>query len=93
MNQAHLDLGHKVIGYALNTLAWGVTLAAAWSCSSIMLGIIMFIVMAIIMMLLSTLAHVYLAFKLPTTTVEGIGAFVGGTAARVTSLFTRKVAA
>ena len=88
-----LALGHKVITIALNVLAWGTTMAIAWSCSTLLMGIIMFIIMSIVMGLLMGMLRIFLMFKLPATTVAGIGGFVGGTAARVTSLFTRKVAA
>ena len=84
--------GNKVISYALNTLAWGVTCAVAWSCSTVLMGISMFIITAIVMSLLMALLNIVLLFKLPTTTVEGLGRTVGGATARVTSLFTRKAA-
>lgn len=88
MNQDDILLGHRVIGYALNTLAWGCTVAIAWSCSTLLMGIVMFIIMSIVMGLLAALLHIVLLFKMPTTTVEGIGR----AAARVTGLFTRKAA-
>ena len=83
-------LGSRVIGYALRALSFGISLAIAWSCSTLMLGIIMFIIMSIVMYLLSMALHVVLLFKLPT---ESIGHTVGGAAARVRGLFDRKVAA
>ena len=90
---ADLDLGYKVIDYAFKALAVGVTIAVTWSCSSIVMGIIMFIITALVMALLCAIASIYVMVKLPDTTVAGIGNFVGGAAARVTGLFTRKVAA
>lgn len=90
--QADLALGNTIIGYAFDALAVGVTLAITWSCSSIVMGVIMFIITALVMALLCTLASTYVMFKLPDATVAGIGGFVGGTAARITGLFTRKTA-
>lgn len=86
-------LGSKVIGYVLQALAWGIAAAIAWSCSSLVMGIVMFIIMFIVMSLLTALLHLVLLFKLPTTTVEGIGSFTGKAASRVTGMFTRKAAA
>lgn len=90
---ADLTLGASIIGYAFNALAVGVTLAVTWSCSSIVMGAIMFFAVGLLMALLTELACVYVMFKLPATSIAGIGSFVGGTAARVTGLFARKVAA
>jgi hypothetical protein len=90
MNNDDLILGNKVISYALNTLAWGVSCAIAWSCSTVLMGIVMFIIMSIVMALLCALLRVILIFKMPVTTVEGLGRTVGGATARVTNLFTRK---
>ena len=92
-NPTHAALGYKVINYALSAFAWGVSLAVAWSCSTVLMGIIMFIVMALLMALLTYALNIYLVLKLDTDTVEGLGRNVGDAIARVTSLFTRKVAA
>ena len=89
MNNPSLDLGRKVIGYAINLLAWGTALAVAWSCSTLMLGIIMFIVMSLLMGLLAAVLHIFIALRVPDTSIEAIGAFVGNTSARVTGLFKR----
>jgi len=92
-NLEHLVLGHKVIGYALDLLAWGTACAVAWSCSTLLMGIIMFIIMAIVMALLTALIKVVLMFKLPSDSVESFGRKVGGLTGRVSGLFTRKQAA
>lgn len=86
-------LGNKTISYALSFLAWGTAVAIAWSCSTLLMGIIMFIVMSLVLGLLSTLAHIVLVMKMPAASIEGIGRTVGGAAARITSLFSRKVTA
>lgn len=93
INMEDVAYGHKVIGYALQCLAWGTAVAVAFSCSTIIMGIIMFIIMSIVMALLAALMQVVIFFKAPTTSVAGIGRVVGGAAARVTSMFTRKVPA
>lgn len=85
--------GSKVIHYALSTLAWGVSCAVAWSCSTILMGIIMFIIMRIVMGLLMTVLNIALLWKLDSTTIESLGRNAGGAAARVTSMFSRKVPA
>jgi hypothetical protein len=92
-NTDNLILGHKVIGYALNLLAWGTAMAVAWSCSTLLMGIVMFIIMAIVMALLTSLVHVVLMFKLPSASVESIGSAVGSVTGRVSALFTRKAPA
>lgn len=90
---ADLTLGASIIGYAFDALAVGVTLAVTWSCSTIMMGTIMLIATGLLMALLCTVAQMYVMFKLPAASIAGLGSFVGGTAARVTGLFSRKVTA
>ena len=84
----NLSTGHKVVSYAIKLLAWGAALSVAFSCSSVIMGIIMFFVMSFFMALLSIAAQVYLAFK--GEAVASIGSVVNNTTARVSSLFTRK---
>lgn len=92
-NAEHLTLGYKVIDYALKLLAWGTVVAVTWSCSTLLMGIIMFIVVGIIMSLLQALLGMLIMFKVPTTSVETLGRTVGGVTGRVSSLFARKPAA
>lgn len=87
-----LAYGHKVIGYALQCLAWGCTVAVAVSCSSILMGIVMLIIMSFVMALLTALLQMLVLFKVPAVHVAGLGRTVGGAAARVTSVFKRKAA-
>lgn len=89
-NAADLERGDKVITYALRLLSWGVTIAVAWSCSSVIMGIIMFIVMALLMALLSAVAYMFISLNVPTTSIETLGRTVGGVTGRVSGLFTRK---
>lgn len=93
IDQADLAYGSKCITWAFNALAWGVTLAVTWSCSSILMGIIMFLITSVVMGILAGLINVVVQCKLDSTTVESIGRNVGGAAARITSLFSRKVTA
>lgn len=92
VNAEDFALGSKLISYAMRALTWGIAAAIAWSCSTLVMGIVMFIITALFMSLLTALLHVVLLFKLPTTSIEGIGAFAGRAASRATSLFSRKVA-
>lgn len=89
----NLSTGHKVIKYALRLLAWGAALSVAFSCSSVILGIIMFIIMSLFMALLSIAAHIFIMFKVEADSIESVGRVLNNTTARVTGLFTRKVAA
>lgn len=85
-NQA---LGAKVIGYALNCLQWFTVVAITWSCSTLLMGIVVFIAMAMFMALVRFALSLLLAFKLDISVLET----VGSATARVASVFTRKVAA
>jgi hypothetical protein len=88
-----LALGHKVIGYALQVLAWGTTCAIAWSCSTVLMGIVMFIIMSIVMALLCGVLQLFIFFKVDRSTIESIGSTLNGVSTRVTGLFTRKATA
>lgn len=87
------NLGNKVIAYALSALAWGITVAITWSCSSLLMGIIMFIICSLVFGLLAGVLHIFVIMKMDSTTIEAVGRNVGGAAARVTNLFARKVPA
>lgn len=84
--------GHRVLKYALASLSWGLTVAAAWSCSSVVLGIIVFIVVGVVLALLAQLIHFVCFFKVNESTFATVGGAVNRTGARVSSLFTRKAA-
>jgi len=86
-------LGANAMGTALQILGHGVAIAIAFSSSTVLMGIIMYITMCIVMALLMALVHMLLLWKLPADTTASIGRFVGSTGARITSLFSRKVAA
>ena len=87
-----LALGNKVIGYALNILAWGTACAVAWSCSTLLMGIVMFIIMSIVMALLCGVLQIFIFLKVDASTIASIGSTLNGVSARVTGLFTRKAA-
>ena len=86
-------LGSKVLGHALQALGTGVAIAIAWSCSSAVMGVAVFIGMFCLMSILMALLHMVLLFKLPTASITSLGSVVGRTSARVSGLFTRKAAA
>lgn len=81
-----LVMGHKVIGYALKLFAWGTALAVAWSCSTLLMGIIMFIIVGILMAIIMELIHLVIMFKVPAAPIETVGRTVG----RFARVFTRK---
>ena len=87
------ELGSNVISYTLHTLGVGIAIAIAWSCSTLLMGLVMAIVMGIVMALLMELVHLVLLMKLPAATTCSIGHAVGGAAARITGLFSRKAKA
>lgn len=93
INMEDLELGNKVVSYALNVLAWGCAVAVAMSCSTILMGIVMFIIMSIVMALLAALAQLFIFFKVDASSIESLGRNVGKATSRVTSLFARKVPA
>ena len=88
-----LAYGSKVITYALNLLAWGTVIAITWSCSSILMGIIMFIVSSIVMGLLCGVLNIALHIKLDASTIESLGRNTAAVTSRVSGLFSRKVPA
>ena len=89
-DEQDLARGLKVIDYTTKLLVWGVSLAVAWSCSTIIMGIIMFIVMAILMTLITAALQLFMLFKVEQSTVASLGHTVGGITSRVSNLFTRK---
>ena len=93
VNCDDLATGHKVISWALRLIGWGLTIAVTWSCSSFMLGLLVFICMSLLVSILGVIAHMALAYYLSDETVAGLGRTVGGTAARVTGIFSRKASA
>lgn len=88
-----LELGNSVISYAIATLQWGVACTAAWSCSTLIMGIVMFIIMSIVMYLLSYAMQLICLLKVSNDTRESIGNRLNGVQARITSLFTRRAPA
>ena len=93
VNPTDLAYGSKVITYALNVLAWGVTIAVTWSCSTILMGIVMFIISSIVMGLLCGVLNIALHIKLDSSTIESLGRNTAAVTSRVTNLFSRKVPA
>ena len=93
VNAEDLAYGSKVITYALNLLAWGVTIAVTWSCSTILMGIVMFIISSIVMGLLCGVLNIFLHLKLDASTIESLGRNTASVTSRVSNLFSRKVPA
>ncbi len=90
-NQADYERGDKVVTYALRFFQWGTALAVAFSCSTFVMGLIMFIITALFCWLLSCVVDGLLMLK-GVSRVEALGRFVGGTTGRVSNMFARKAA-
>lgn len=84
--------GQRVLKYTLASMAWGLSLAAAWSCSSVVLGAIVFIIVGIVLALLAMLVELFCFFKVDASRFAAVGSVVNRTAGRVTGLFTRRAA-
>ncbi len=54
------------------------------------MGLVMFVITAVLMVILTELLSMLTMFKLPTTTTETLGRTVGGFTGRVSNLFARK---
>ena len=90
--QDDVHTGQRVLKYALASLTWGLALASAWACSSVVLAIICFLIVGIVLALLAALVELFCFFKVDATTFASVGSVVNRTSARVSSLFTRKAA-
>lgn len=90
--EADVITGHRVLKYALASLTWGLTVAAAWSCSSVVLGAIVFIIVGIVLALIAQLIHFVCYFKVDASTFASVGSVVNRATSKVTGVFTRKAA-
>ena len=86
-------LGSSIITYAVYGFMALMTIAATWSCSTLLGGMCMFIAMSLLSYVLTQLAFLAINMFVADETVAGLGRVVGSSAARFTSLFTRKVTA
>lgn len=86
----NMATGQRVLKYALSSFVWGMALASAWACSSIVLAIIVFIITAVLLELLTMLLAM---FFITPAMVSTVGDYANRATSKVTSLFTRKVAA
>lgn len=84
--------GQRVLKYALASFTWGLALASAWACSSVVLAIICFLIVGIILALLAALIELFCFFKVDASRFASVGSVVNRATSRVTSLFTRKAA-
>ena len=91
-NQADYEMGDRVVTYALRLFTWGTALAVAFSCSSFILGLIMFIITALLCALISMVIDMLLMLK-GVDHVESLGRFVGQTTVRIQTMFHREQAA
>lgn len=81
--------GAKVITYAFNLMVWGTALATAWACSTFLMGLIMFIITAIVMSILRYVLGLVVFFKVDASSIENLGRTATSVTTRVTSTFTR----
>ena len=85
--------GYKVIHRAIDLLGFGIAMSVAWSCSSIIVGIVMFVITALVMALLAYAAKLMVLFNVDSARIETVGRTAGTVQARFTNVFTRKVPA
>lgn len=86
----NMATGQRVLKYALSSFVWGMALASAWACSSVVLAIIVFIAVALLLELCTMLLAV---FFITPAMVHTVGDYANRATARVTSLFSRKATA
>lgn len=89
-NAADAERGYTIVYRAIDLLAFGVTVAAAWSCSSLVLGTIMFLVVGLVMAMLAYAAKLMTMLRVDPTKVETVGRVLNP--GRITSFFSRKEA-
>lgn len=88
-NQADYERGDKAVQFALRFLQWGTATAVAFSCSSFIMGVVMFLVTALFMYIISVAIDMLLMIK-GVDKVESLGRFMGSTTARFQNLFTKE---
>lgn len=86
----NMATGQRVLKYALSSFVWGMALASAWACSSIVLAIIVFIAVALLLELCTMLLAM---FFITPQMVATVGGYANRATSAVTGLFTRKAAA
>ena len=90
--QDDVHTGQRVLKYTLASLSWGLALASAWACSSVVLAIICFIIVGIALALLAMLVELFCFFKVDASRFAAVGSVVNRATSKVTGLFTRKAA-
>lgn len=88
-----VNAGRRMLKYALSSLAWGLSVAAAWSCSTVVMAVICFIIIGIVLAILAQLVYGYCVwFAVSSESFATVGSVATRTADRISSLFTRKAA-
>lgn len=83
----NVSRGYSIVYRALDLLGFGIAVACAWSCSSLVMGTIMFIVMAVVMALLSYAAKWLVMFSVSPDRMNTIGGMCD--VSRFTNMFKR----
>ena len=79
--------GYTIVHRAIDILGWGIAIACAWSCSSLIVGTIMLIVMGFFMALIAYAAKLMVMLNVEPTKVETLGRIANPS--RITNLFKR----
>lgn len=70
--------GRRVLSYTIRAVAWFMIFAATWSCSTIVMGIIMFICMTLLVGLLAGLVNVVCYLHISDASFARVGSVLNG---------------
>lgn len=79
--------GYKLVYRAIDILGFGIAVACAWSCSSLVMGTIMLLIMGIVMALLAYAAKWFTMLTVSPDRMNSIGGFFD--TSRITNMFKR----
>jgi len=84
---ANVERGYSIVYRAIDLLGFGIAVACAWSCSSLVLGTIMFLVTGVVMALLAYAAKLMFMLRSNPEHMEKLGRACD--VSRVTNFFKR----
>lgn len=67
------ELGRRIVRYCINSMAWSVTIAAAWSCSSFVAAFVVAAIVGIVMFMLTLLLRIILGMTMDSETIASLG--------------------
>lgn len=82
------DLGRAIVALALHCLAFAVSIAIATSCSSVLLGVVLWLISYFVLGLIAIAINLYLQFTVSEQRFESAGVFVGNALRGVRGWFT-----